>query len=837
MRPPDKPRLPEYRTSSPRHPKPPEPVASSVGPHQAPRAEPGPPPGPATPPHPASYPSDPATTHHAGPYPPPAPSPEVRSSETTTSSPPPSATAPPTVVGNQFGTFGGVFTPVVLTILGVIMFMRTGYVVGYSGLWMALLILLISKTITTLTTLSLSAIATNLDVRVGGVYFMISRVLGPDFGGSIGITLFIAQAVSIAFYTIGFTEATFAVLETSMEPAFMTSLIDAHVPQIVSTVVVIGLFALTFRGAEVALKAQYVVLVVLLLSVISFLVGGVMKFDASTLVANRTPAFEPSIGFWGAFAIFFPAATGISAGANMSGDLKDPSRSIPRGTLLAIGFTAAIYTAQIVLVAGVTTRVDLQVNPFAALQDMSVFGPLIVAGVFAATLSSALGSFLGAPRILQAMGQDGLMRSLVFFGKGSGPANEPRRATILSWLIAVAVIWAGDLNAVAEIISMFFLIAYGMINLSAFVESKSLNPSFRPRFRWFHWSTGLLGALGCLVAMLKINDTYAIVAGVITAGIYYYLRTRNIQASWGDAKRGFVFQNTRDNLLYLEKSTSHPKNWRPILAALGPDPMRDARLIQVGCWLESRRGLYTVAEICETTERNMAAKLEYRKRRRSELRAQLESLDIIGFPEVVVVSDYNEGVATFLQSYAVEGLRPNTVLATIPPALDTVARQQFMITAHTLWAFDYNTVLIHGGDMALEKPQRVIDLWWRGSKNGSLMALLAHLVREHRVWRTAKLRIFRAVPHPDQEPDAHAKLDRLLANARIDAETHVFHTSEEPHQFIPSRSAGVADLVMLGLNSDDLAYFSEYMDVMEPLLAKLPTTLLVWSNGEADLFA
>lgn len=236
---------------------------------------------------------------------------------------------PPPQAG-RFGTFQGVWTPVVLTILGVIMFMRTGYVVGYSGLWLALVILGLSKLITTLTTLSLSAIATNIDVRVGGVYFMISRVLGPDFGGSIGLTLFVAQAVSVAFYTIGFTDAIFAVIG-NFSPDIAAGLIEARIPQIISSVVIGGLFFLTFKGADVALKAQYVVLAVLLASVVAFIIGGVIGFDSSRFATNTSAAFDSKIGFWTAFAIFFPAATGITAGANMSGDLKDAGKSIPRG--------------------------------------------------------------------------------------------------------------------------------------------------------------------------------------------------------------------------------------------------------------------------------------------------------------------------------------------------------------------------------------------------------------------------------------------------------------------------------------------------------------------------
>jgi len=737
----------------------------------------------------------------------------------------------------RFGTFGGVFTPVVLTILGVIMFMRVGYVEGYAGLWMTLVILGVAKLITTLTTLSLSAIATNLDVRVGGVYFMISRVLGPDFGGSIGITLFIAQAVSVAFYTIGFTEATFLVLGTFLDASAIAKAQALHLPQIVSTVVVALLFLLTFKGAAVALKAQYVVLVLLLLSVASFVVGGVLQFDPAVLEANKSSAFTSEVGFWTAFAIFFPAATGISAGANMSGDLKNPGKSIPWGTLLAIVFTLLVYTAQIWLTAGATPREELQADPFGALQRMSVFGPLVVAGVFAATLSSALGSFLGAPRVLQAMGQDRLMRPLVFFGKGAGPDNEPRRATVLTFLIAAGVIWAGDLNAVAEIISMFFLIAYGMINLSAFVESKSANPSFRPRFRFFHWTTALAGAIGCVVAMLKINDTYALVAFAITALLYFYLRKRDIQTSWGDAKRGYIFQRTRDNLLYLEGSKFHPKNWRPILAAISRDPLAEQGLVQVGAWLESRRGLYTVVELREWPDSSIQQRLEYRSSRTEQLREGFEARAIVAMPEVVVVDRFDEGFTTFLQSYSLGGLRPNTVLMAIPPAVDTEARGRFLSQVAQLTAFNLNMALLKPGEFVLDKPKRTIDLWWSGSRNGSLMALLAYLVTLDRMWSGANIRIFRAVGDAITEDEARKQLQALVTQARLEAQVEVFQTSAPPQTFIVERSAGVADLVLLGMKQEAIEDFGETLASMEEALSRLPTTLLVWSNGDADLFA
>ncbi len=727
----------------------------------------------------------------------------------------------------RFGTFGGVFTPCVLTILGVIMFMRAGYVTGYSGLWMGLVILGVAKLITTLTTLSISAIATNLDMKVGGVYFMISRVLGPDFGGSIGITLFFAQAVGVAFYTIGFTEAFFALL--GIENVF--------IGRIVSTVMVTGIFILTFKGADVALKAQYVVLAILLLAVASFIVGGIMDFDQAVFETNLKPGFTDKVTFWAAFAIFFPAATGITAGANMSGDLKKPSRAIPWGTLLAILFTLAVYATQMVLTAGSSSREILQADGYQALQDMSIFFPLIIAGVFAATLSSALGSFLGAPRILQAMGQDRLMGVMVFFGKGSGENNEPRRATVLTFVIAVAVIWAGDLNAVAEVISMFFLIAYGMINLSAFVESKSANPSFRPRFKAFHWVTALAGAIGCGIAMFEINQTYAIVALGISGMIYFYLRKRDIHTNFGDAKRGYIFQKTRDNLFYLEQAKVHPKNWRPILVAITEISSRSAHMIRAGAWLESRRGLYTVAAFAQRPNEALSARMAFRDSQRAQLHQQLEADEITAFSEVVVVNEFFEGLATFMQSYSIGGLRPNTVIIEVPPPGNGEARERFLGTIDLLVAFNVNMVVFKPGELSIDKRRRTIDLWWRGEKNGSLMALFAYLMTLDKTWAGANLRILRIVESDEEERAARIHLNQLKTLTRISARIEIIRSNDSPTKIIVDKSAPVADLVLLGMSAAGGEETRRYFATMEPIYDRMPIMIFVQSNGEADVFA
>ncbi len=733
----------------------------------------------------------------------------------------------------RFGTFGGVFTPCCLTILGVIMFMRSGYVIGDGGLWRALIILAIAKAITTLTTMSLSAIATNTEVRTGGVYYMISRTLGPDFGGAIGLTLFVSQAVSIAFYVIGFSEALFGLIapEGSTLAGVM---VTVPIEQLVSNVVIAALFFVTFKGADVAVRAQYAILAVLLLSVVSFLIGGAVAFDGATFSANMGPNPEGSIGFWAVFAIFFPAATGITAGANMSGDLKDPAHSIPLGTLLAIGFTAVIYLLQLVLLAGFATQSDLTSDPFGSLMQMSVLAPLIYAGVFAATLSSALGSFLGAPRILQAMGKDRLLRPLEYFAIGHGPTDEPRRATVLSLIIASAIVWAGDLNAVAEIISMFFLIAYGMINLSAFVESRGGNPSFRPRFKRFGWPAALTGAVGCAVAMVQINVTYAIAAMIIAAGIYFWLRGRT-SGNWGDAKRGYVFSRAREHLLTLESMAPDPKNWRPVLMVLTENAERERQLIQCASWIESSRGLLSILEVASEGDLPIDDRLDVRQHHMERIRGYLSEQSIVAFADSVVIPDASTHLDAILQSYSIGSLRPNTVIVSIPPPSQTERRKRVAIMLRTVAAFGLNVVLYKGARIEVRKKRR-IDVWWHGQRNGSLLALFSYLASSHEYWEGVSIRMLRVVKSGPEHLEAEASLSGMMAAARLAVHIEVVLSQRPVSELIAEQSAG-ADLVLLGLAQNDILDFESFVDSRDPLLTKLPTTLLVLSNGEADLLA
>ena len=326
---------------------------------------------------------------------------------------------PPPV--SKLGTFSGVFTPSVLTILGIILFLRLGYVTGAAGIGRALIILAMANAISVLTSISLSAVATNLKVKGGGDYYLISRTLGVEFGGAIGIVLFLAQAVSIAFYCIGFGEAL-----SGMGPVADLGLS----PRLIAAIAVCFLFILAWLGADWATKFQFVVMALLAAALVSFFVGALPQWQGDVFTANWS-APQPRQSFWVLFALFFPAVTGFTQGVSMSGDLKDPGRSLPIGTFAAVGLSILVYFGAAIVFAGVLPNAELSVD-YLAMRRIAAFGFLVDAGVIAATLSSAMASFLGAPRILQSLSSDRIFPFLNPFAVGTGPTSNPRRGVLLS---------------------------------------------------------------------------------------------------------------------------------------------------------------------------------------------------------------------------------------------------------------------------------------------------------------------------------------------------------------------------------------------------------------------
>lgn len=728
---------------------------------------------------------------------------------------------------NRFGAFGGVFTPSILTILGVIMFMRTGYVTGQAGILAAVVILLIAKSITFLTGLSISAVSTNTKVEGGGAYFLISRSLGPEFGGAIGLALFLAQALSVPFYILGFVEAA-----TTSFPQLQENFL------LLGLVTTVGLFVVNYVGAGWAIKTQYFILTVLALSVITFVGGAATQFELATFQANLDPVYGGDTSFWTIFAVFFPAVTGIMAGVNMSGDLAEPERSIPKGTLAAIGVGALIYLTQIVVTGGSTARTSLVGDPYGSLLKQSLFGLdfLVIAGVFAATLSSAIGSMLGAPRILQALARDDIFPGLRFFAKGTQHGDEPRRGLWLTLIMTGGVLsYAGDdtgggaLNAVAVVLTMFFLFTYGMTNMAAFIEQFSRNPSFRPRFRFFHWTTALMGGLGCFGTALLINPFAALVSFAIITGIFIFISRRVLETSFGDARRGFYYERVRTNLRKLRSHPPHPKNWRPTTLVLSGNPATRLALTQYAYWLESGRGIVTVASVLEG---DFHENVRRRREARAELEAYVAEHNLQAFVEVIVSESFDEGLSVLLQSHSIGPLKPNVMMVGWPEKpRDPVVFAQHLRLAMEL---EMSQVIVVDHGLPEGQPKR-IDVWWRGRRNGSLMVILAYLMTRNWTWSRARIRLLKMLDEGETREHAQEQLASLLEAARLDADYLVldagnFEDSLKEHSHD-------ADTVLLGFTPPADEHAADFHSTYSRLVKTLPTTLIVCSSGQADLLS
>ncbi|HUS90674.1 MAG TPA: amino acid permease [Phycisphaerae bacterium] len=731
----------------------------------------------------------------------------------------------------RFGTFGGVFTPCTLTILGVIMFLRFSQVVGQSGILYALLIVLAAKVITALTGLSLSAIATNSRVKGGGAYYLISRSLGVEFGGAIGVVFYLAQAISVAMYVLGFTEA---LVDTF--PALHGRFVAA------ATLVNVVVLVCVYVGAGWTIKVQYAILAILGGAIASFCVGAAASFDASLLRANLRPAFAPGESTFSMFALFFPAVTGIMAGANMSGDLKDPARSIPRGTLAAVAVTAIVYLSMAILLGSARTSREL-VGGSLVVRDIARWPLLITAGMFAATLSSALGSMMGAPRILQAFARDEVFSRLRFFAAGSGGANEPRRATLLTFVIAQTCILLGDLNAIAPIITMFFLITYGLLNLATFYEAITRNPSYRPTFRWCHWSLSLAGVLGCGTVMFLINWLWAAVAIAVIFALHWYIRFREIEGRWGDLRSGVTFERARQGLLRLEELAYHPKNWRPVILVLSGSAWTRPHLAVYGHWLTAGHGILTLAQIVQDELDEHAGRRDGYER---TLRKFIAKEELQAFPAVVVADDFSRGVEALIQCHGIGALKPNTVLLGWPT--QQARAEVFGTTLRLIRSMNRSAIAVRflehreGRDPDAEEeeegdpwevPHGTIDVWWRGRDNGPLMVLLAHLLHQNPEWRRNGIRVLRCVAKREAEDQVREHIRELAARSRIQAEPVVM-LADDPAKAIHETSANAA-VVILGFEPPDEGQEAEFLERMDAFAGPLPRVLLVNSAGGMEL--
>jgi len=729
----------------------------------------------------------------------------------------------------KLGTFGGVFTPSILTILGIILFLRMGFMVGSGGLLTALVIISVANIVSILTSVSMAAAATNIKVKGGGAYYLISRSLGVRFGGSIGIILFLAQSVSIGFYCIGFGEALFSVLP----PGNLLTV------KLIAVLAVLFLFIMAWLGADWATKFQYLVMGLLVTALISFFIGALLMFNSEQLVQNWASP-EETLPFWVLFALFFPAVTGFTQGVNMSGDLEDPGKSIPQGTFWAVGLSAVIYFAAALLFAGSMTNSEM-IADYDAMKRISYVPALVTAGVLSATLSSAMASFLGAPRILQSLAADKIFTFLHPFSVVHEDRN-PRRGVLLSCGIALLIVSSGQLNLVAQIVSMFFLISYGLLNYATFYESRTNSPFFRPRFKYFRSWMSLIGALACGGAMLAIDISTSIVAFSIIFGVYQYLKHYSGPARWADSRRSYFLQKARENISAAAREKEHDRDWRPITLAMTRDPERLHQIMGFASWIEGNSGLTTAVRIIQG--QGMKTSL-LRIDEEKQLSADLVTLQSTAFPLVLAAQDISDVLPTLVHSYGIGPVRANTLLVNwiddMGKGLSGLGVIEYGRNLKTVFRHGLNVLILATDldkwDQLISKHDRqhqlILDVWWNDDATGNFILLIAYLVTRNDLFKKSLIRIITRGREEDIA-EITEQVKKQMEDVRIEAEPIVVENFQpDTITEISSRSS----MVFMPFTMKDHQLLDPSGGSLYGLLPTLPLTILAKAAQDIDLEA
>uniref|UniRef100_A0A3B4U663 Solute carrier family 12 member 7 n=1 Tax=Seriola dumerili TaxID=41447 RepID=A0A3B4U663_SERDU len=788
----------------------------------------------------------------------------------------------------QMGTFIGVYLPCMQNILGVILFLRLTWIVGTAGILGSFAIVSMCCVCTLLTAISMSAIATNGVVPAGGSYYMISRSLGPEFGGAVGLCFYLGTTFAGSLYILGTIEIlltyivpTATVFKEGDNAAMLNNM------RIYGTCCLVIMALVVFVGVKYVNKLALVFLTCVVLSIMATYAGVIKtlieppefnvcllgnrslkneKFETCakmeevknlTVTTELWPLFCDSKhsnatcdeyfslnnlteiqaipglrsgvikdNLWGNYGpagmfiekenqpsvpeqettknvhrpyvfndistyftllvgIYFPSVTGIMAGSNRSGDLRDAQRSIPIGTIMAILTTSFIYISFVVLFGACIEGVVLRDKFGYSVKKNPVIGILawpspwvIVIGSFFSCCGAGLQSLTGAPRLLQAIARDGIIPFLQVFGHGK-TNGEPTWALLLTVGICEIGILIASLDDVAPILSMFFLMCYLFVNLACAVQTLLRTPNWRPRFKFYHWTLSFLGMSLCLSLMFVSSWYYALVAMVIAGCIYKYIEYRGAVKEWGDGIRGLSLNAARYALIRLEEAPPHTKNWRPqllVLCKLNSDlAVKHPRLLSFTTQLKAGKGLTIVCSVLEGTymTRGNDAKTGEQVSAMAKERTK-------GFSHVVVSSNLRDGFSLLIQSAGLGGMKHNAVLMAWPAgwkqARDSSARRNFIETVRETTSAHQALLVAKNIDHFPSNQERLkqgnIDVWWI-VHDGGLLMLLPFLLSQHKVWRKCNMRIFTVAQMDDNSIQMKKDLQMFLYHLRLDAVVEV----------------------------------------------------------------
>uniref|UniRef100_A0A5S6Q8T5 Solute carrier family 12 member 6 n=1 Tax=Trichuris muris TaxID=70415 RepID=A0A5S6Q8T5_TRIMR len=782
----------------------------------------------------------------------------------------------------NLGTIFGVYLPSIQHILGVQMFLRLTWMVGVGGVLETFAMVFLCCLCTFLTSISISAIATNGKIESGGTYYMLSRNLGPEFGGAIGILYYLANTVETAMFVAGAAEILLVYMAPDL-PKFGTS--DVTDPQMFNnfrlygTAFLILIFIICCFGVKFVQFFAPVSLACVILSIIGVYIGAFVDQHSGTshtcllgesllnpnyflgengtLYCNRTAALDEAFcdstnetgvkkcdeyyakhavrseigirtisgsklsdnlhsyymydgesfpghmgtspyevtqdigsSFFVLLAIFFPQVTGIMTGANMSGDLKDPDSSIPVGTIAAQLTTSFIYLSFVILYGGTMTRAILCDKYGVSLNGNMVAAKLawpddwiVLIGSFTSCIGASLQCLCSSPRLLQSIAKDNLLPFLNPFSKVTR-FNEPIRALVITALIAEAFLMIGGIDYVAPVVQVFFLISYCFVNLACALQTLLNVPNWRPRFRFYHWSLSVLGALLSLFIMFSTEWYYSILVLLLFAFLYKYIEYKGAKKEWGDGIRGLALSTAQYSLLRIEDSEQHPKNWRPqILVFIKVDSVHsntNYKLLQFASQLKAGRGLTIVATITKGMLGNKADE-ERAAKINEALKENMKTAKMKGFTEVVLSEYINENVGTVLQCVGMASLRPNTVIVGWPMSWRTLYGDgsqeyySFLDAVCRTTAANKCFMMVKGLSMFPDVGDQLsgnIDIWWI-IHTGGLLVLLPFLLKQDRVWRNCKLRVFAVAQSHDNSVEMKRDLQGWMYNLRIEATVDV----------------------------------------------------------------
>lgn len=719
----------------------------------------------------------------------------------------------------KFTAFAGVFTPSVLTILGVIMYMRLGWVVGEAGIWAALIIILVAHIISISTGLSISSIATDKKIRTGGIYYVLSRSLGLPMGGSIGITLFIGTALSIALYLVGFAE-NFLGIDAIRD--FLHLGQDINSIRLIGTIALLFLAAIALISTSLAIKSQFFILGAIFISLVAIVLG--IVFGNQGVVPEISYSPRPGgVDLITVFAIFFPAVTGFTAGVAMSGDLKDPKKDIPKGTLWAIGTGLVVYIALALLLGFFVDR-DTLVNDNNFIMKIAIWSPLVVAGIWGATLSSALGGILGGPRILQAVALDRIVPA--FLGKGTGESNEPRNALIFTFVIAEIGILIGELNAIAAVVSMFYIAAYGFINLAYALESWA-STDFRPSFKISKW-IGIIGFVASFGVMFQLNPVAMFAAFFFMWALYFILRRREVKLEYGDVWSSVWSSVMRSSLNRLNKQKLEDRNWQPNIILFSGGNKNRPHLVHFSKDLVGKHGFLSNFDLFKKKEENYLFTKQEQNISDDEISEDYKGI----FARQQSVNDIYDGIEQISSTYGFAGVEPNTVF--LGWGRNSQEPQRFVQMLKNLERLKLNILMMDYDKERQFGERKHIDIWWRGKgQNGNLSLQLVKFLWQSEEWEGAKLRLIIVNPVNEEHGAIHKQSLKVLENLRMEAEVKVINNQIEQKSFyeIVQTESINSDVIFMGLPDIAEGEEDKFITTTNELCKKIGTVILIKASG------